>query len=66
MKLKGLKMRIGILLLGFLLFLIPTLSFTQEFPTKPINIRGIFQVMCGVTVRILANRAKFLGQLRYF
>jgi tripartite-type tricarboxylate transporter receptor subunit TctC len=49
----------------FFLFLIPTLVFAQEFPTKPINILMSFTPgqSVDVSIRMLANTAqKFLGQ----
>lgn len=64
MKLKGWNMRRWSLLLGSLLFLMPTLSIAQPFPTKPINLT--IGIATGGTVdissRLLASAAeKILG-----
>jgi len=61
----GWKMRRMVILFAFLLLLVPTLSFTQEYPTKPINLT--IAISTGGTVdissRMLAKVAeKFLGQ----
>jgi tripartite-type tricarboxylate transporter receptor subunit TctC len=61
----GWKMGKMVFLFGFLLFLIPTLVFAQEYPAKPINI--LVSHATGGTVdnsvRLLANAAeKILGQ----
>jgi tripartite-type tricarboxylate transporter receptor subunit TctC len=65
MKLKGWMTGKAILLIGFLLLLLPTLSMAQQYPTKPINI--LLGYGPGGTVdtifRPLANAAeKYVGQ----
>jgi tripartite-type tricarboxylate transporter receptor subunit TctC len=52
-------------LFGFLLLVIPALAFTQEFPTKPINVLVSFPPggEGDILPRLLASKAeKFLGQ----
>lgn len=54
-----------IFMLGFLLLLIPLISFAQTYPTKPINLTVTFPPggTLDVSTRILATKAeKFLGQ----
>jgi tripartite-type tricarboxylate transporter receptor subunit TctC len=61
---KGWKMK-RIVLCGLFLFLIPTLSSGQEYPTKSINIMVNFPAggTTDLSTRILASKAeKFLGQ----
>ena len=57
--------RTTIFVFGFLLTLIPLISFAQPYPTKPINLTVTFPPggTLDVSTRILASRAeKFLGQ----
>ena len=54
-----------VLLWGFLLFLIPSLSLAQEFPTKPINILIGYATggTVDIPIRVLAGKVeKILGQ----
>lgn len=65
MKLIGWKMKKRVLLIVLVLFWLPTLSFAQEFPRKPINLLVSWApgVPSGVATRFIANAAeKFLGQ----
>jgi len=65
MKTKARNIRETIFLVGFFLFLMPTFSFSQEFPTKPINLL-IAMAPAGpldTPTRLLAGKAEpFLGQ----
>jgi tripartite-type tricarboxylate transporter receptor subunit TctC len=65
MKRKGLTMIQMIALYGLILFLIPTFSFAQEYPTKPVNVLVAYSPGASVDLsfRVLASKAeKFLGQ----
>ncbi|MFB3885369.1 MAG: tripartite tricarboxylate transporter substrate binding protein [Thermodesulfobacteriota bacterium] len=65
MKEKGWRRIRLILLLGFLMVIVPVLSFAQPYPTKPINLIVTFPPggTLDVSARILATKAeKFLGQ----
>lgn len=64
MKLKAYKMKKIVFWVG-LLFLIPTLPFAQEYPTKPINMLVALAPggIVDSSIRVLASKAeKFLGQ----
>jgi tripartite-type tricarboxylate transporter receptor subunit TctC len=65
MKLSGRKIMKAFVLWAFVLFLMPTLSFAREFPTKPINITCAYSPgdLVDVLIRLLAGSAeKILGQ----
>jgi len=65
MKRNGWKTIEMIIFYGLILFLIPTLSFAQEFPTKPVNALLAYGPGAGydISFRPLASKAeKFLGQ----
>lgn len=65
MKQKGWKLEKMILGFGFLLIIIPLLSFAQPYPTKPVNLTVTFAPggTLDTSTRILASKAeKILGQ----
>jgi tripartite-type tricarboxylate transporter receptor subunit TctC len=65
MKRKGWKIDKMIFLSGILIFCLPIFSFSQDFPTKPVNILVGFApgIPTEVSIRLLAKNAeKFLGQ----
>jgi len=65
MKPKEWKVRRKVFIMGLLLFSMPTFSFAQEFPTKPVNLLISWGpgLAAEMSSRLLAGKAeKFLGQ----